>query len=137
MLPVPPSKPLFVLVAEDDENDLVLLQGGLARSGLPLRLIIAHDGQEAIDYLSGRPLPRQADPAVTPDLLLLDITMPRCSGFEVLRWLGARPEWRRLPSVILSYSMLASDKNTARLLGATDYLNKPRTVEGMAAMLQD
>lgn len=137
MVPVPAPKFVSVLLAEDDENDVALLQAGLARSGLAVRLLVARNGQEAVDYLAGGPLPGQPDAPARPDLLLLDITMPQLSGFEVLRWLSEHAEFKTLPVVMLSYSMLGSDRQTARLLGASEFQIKHRTIEGITAMLQD
>jgi CheY-like chemotaxis protein len=126
-----------VLLAEDDDNDVVLLRAGLENSELGLLLFVARDGQEAVDYLSGGVLPDQPEAPARPDLFLLDITMPRLGGFEVLRWLTARPQFRKMPVVILSYSSLESDRCTARVLGASEFLVKPRTVEGIAEMLKN
>jgi CheY-like chemotaxis protein len=104
-----------VLAAEDDEGDAVLLRLAFKRAEIPQPLIVVHDGQETIDYLSGNP--PYADRSVYPQpaLLLLDLKMPRLNGFDVLAWWAARPEWRDLPVVVLSSSSHETDIDRASI----------------------
>ena len=78
-------------------------------------LVTVRDGQEAISYLSEEP---------RPDLLLLDLKMPKMNGFDVLRWVRANPEMRNLPVVVFSSSDLPEDKERAKELGAREYFVK-------------
>src|SRR5438445_4742341 len=101
------SNARHVLVADDDENDVFLLRRAFQKAGLPHRLIHVRDGQEAINYLGGE----TSQNGTKPKLFLLDLKMPLVDGFDVLRWLRARPEKNSLPVVVLCSSTLTADKN--------------------------
>ncbi len=118
-------KSATVLLAEDDPNDAFLVQRAFKKAELPHRLVHAADGQQAVDYLSGVPPfdDRLAHPF--PDLLLLDLKMPRLNGFEVLEWLQGKAEFRALPAIVLSSSDHQADIEQARALGAAEYYRKP------------
>src|SRR5512135_278585 len=105
------AKPTAILLAEDDENDVFLVRRAMAQAGVGSELIVARDGQEAVDYLS-RDAPGGGQPL--PGLLLLDLKMPRLNGFEVLSWLSTRPDLSELPVVVLSSSSHESDVREAR-----------------------
>jgi CheY-like chemotaxis protein len=115
---------LFILVAEDDQNDRVLLTHALTRDSLPVRVMMVGDGEETIDYLqgTGKYANRAAYPF--PDLLLLDLKMPRLSGLDVLKWLRADPCCHALPVIIFSGSGLEKDVQQAYRLGANTYFQK-------------
>src|SRR6185436_18985237 len=93
-----------VLVAEDDPSDAFLLQRAFAASGVPAVLHFVRDGQEAIDYLGGEANYANREAHPLPDLLLLDLKMPRLNGFDVLAWLRQQPGLRRLPVTVLTSS---------------------------------
>lgn len=94
-------------------------------------LVIVRDGQEAVDYLSGNGpyADRFAHPL--PALVVLDLKMPRMSGFDVLAWLATKPEFRSLPAVVLSSSADESDIKRARQLGAREYFVKPHSFDDL------
>jgi len=119
-----PNRPRL-LVAEDDENDIALLNLALQRAGVRAHVRFVRDGQEALDYLEGVPPFSNRDHYPFPTLLLLDLKMPRLNGFDVLRWLRQHPELNRLTVIILSASDLPSDVNLAYDLGANSYALKP------------
>lgn len=114
-----------VLLAEDDENDAFLLRLAFEKAQLGHALIHMLDGQDVLDYLSkcGAETPGAAA-CPRPDLLILDIKMPRLTGFDVLSWLRARPQFQ-FPVVVLSSSEREDDKVKARELGAVAYHVKP------------
>lgn len=114
-----------VLLAEDDPNDVILVQRAWRKTGTPGMLQITTDGEETIEYLQG--MGKFADRAQypLPDLILLDIKMPRKTGLEVLEWIKKTGHFKRIPSVITSSSQLQNDINTAYDLGANAYLIKP------------
>jgi CheY-like chemotaxis protein len=114
-----------VLVADDDQNDVFFLRRAFDKAGLPYPVHDVRDGQEAIDYLSGSAHFQDRSQFPLPDLLLLDLKMPRMSGFDVLRWLESRNDLKDLPVVVLSSSNQPSDIEKAQALGADDYLVKP------------
>jgi len=121
------GKAKHVLVADDDENDVFLLRRAFQKAGLSHTLIHVRDGQEAINYLSGK-TSQNGDHAKLK-LLLLDLKMPLVDGFDVLLWLRTRPEPICLPVVVFSSSSMHDDKTRAKDLGATDYLSKPTDPE--------
>ena len=129
-----PSRP--ILAAEDEENDRFILNLAFERAGLANPLVTVCDGQEAVDYLAGSA--RYADRSMhpLPALLVLDLKMPRMSGFDVLAWLSTRPELKYLPAVVLSSSSDDSDIQKARQLGAREYFVKPHTLADFVKILQ-
>jgi len=118
------SEPKIILVADDDENDVFFLRRAFAKTGLLHTIIHVSDGQKCIEYLlgEGRYADRQANPF--PDLLLLDLKMPKTDGFDVLATLQTLPQVD-LPVIVLSTSALMVDIQMAKKLGARDYVVKP------------
>lgn len=113
-----------VLLVEDDPEDRILLSDTFRRVAPSLVLRCARDGEEAIEYLSGRGAfaDRTAFPA--PDLVLLDLKLPKRSGFEVLSWIRGSAGHERLTVIVLSSSSEPRDIDQAYALGATSYLVK-------------
>src|SRR5689334_10154124 len=103
---MPPTlcNPISILIADDDSQDTMLIRMAVQRAGLALKLESVADGEQAIDYLMGRDRysDRQAHPL--PSLMLLDLKMPRLSGFDVLDFVRKQPGLRQLPIVIFSSS---------------------------------
>jgi CheY-like chemotaxis protein len=118
-----------ILVAEDEETDIQLLHLALQKALIPNELVIARDGKEAVDYLSRRA--EYPGEAGLPALFILDLSMPRMSGFDVLEWLRARPEFQSLAVVVLTSSTFDSDIRKALQLGASGFYVKP---SGLAAL---
>lgn len=118
-----------ILVAEDDATDAFFLQRAFNRAGIPVQLHFVRDGQEAIDYLEGKGAFAERSRHPLPDLLLLDLNMPRLNGFDVLAWIRRQPTLSQLEVVIFSSSGEPKDMNRAYGLGATAYLVKPHSVE--------
>jgi CheY-like chemotaxis protein len=114
-----------VLHAEDDPDDVFFLQHAWERAGIPNPLIHVPDGQRAIDYLVGRGAFADREKHPLPCLLLLDLSMPGISGFEVLEWVRKQAAFRTLKAVVISGSNQEKDVEFARRLGAIDYVVKP------------
>jgi len=115
-----------VLLVEDDLNDIFLVKRAFKMAHLPEPLQVVTDGQEAINYLkgTGKYADRQGYPL--PKLIVMDIKMPRRTGFEVLEWVkGDGRPLRRIPIVIVSSSDNPADINRAYELGANAYMVKP------------
>ena len=117
---------LNILVAEDDPNDLLLLKLAFAKAALELPVTLARDGEEVVSYLEGRPPFDDRNKYPRPDLLLLDLKMPRLDGFAVLEWLLWRPELRPHFVVVFTASDNPEDQRRAQLLGVDSYLVKPQ-----------
>lgn len=126
----------FILLAEDDPNDVLLIQRAFTKAGLKDWLKIVRDGEQAIDYLSGKGVYSNRDKYPLPYLLLLDLKMPGTDGFEVLHWLRGEPDMRRLLVVVLTSSNLQADVDRAYELGANSYLVKPVEFEEMVHLIQ-
>ena len=116
--------PLTILVAEDEPHDVFFIKRAFADAGLTTLIQVVKDGQEAIDYISASPPFENRREHPLPDLLLLDLKMPRLNGFDVLTWLRKQPGLKRLPVVIFSSSTQYEDVNRAYDLGANSYLPK-------------
>jgi CheY-like chemotaxis protein len=115
----------IMLVADDSKNDLLLLQKASKRAGNPVRLYFVRDGEEAMDYLRGTGKFADGTEFPMPDVVLLDINMPRRTGLEVLGWLRSTTHLKRLRALVMSGSTLQVDINRAYDLGANAYLIKP------------
>ncbi len=131
------AKQAPILVADDDDNDVFFLRRAMERAGLGTQLIVAHDGQEAIDYLEGSQSFRNRDQYPFPGLLLLDLKMPRMNGFEVLTWMKERPECKDLAVVVFSSSFQEDDIRKARQLGADDYQIKPSDFQKLVDLIRN
>jgi CheY-like chemotaxis protein len=119
------SNKLVILVAEDDPNDLELLRHVVADNGVEVNFQSAHDGEQVINYLRGEGEFADRDRHPIPDIVVLDLKMPRVNGFEVLQWLRRQPGLARIPAVVLSGSGLETDIEEAYRLGANTYFTKP------------
>jgi CheY-like chemotaxis protein len=124
-----------VLVAEDDPGDIFLLQRAFTLSEVPAALHFVRDGQEAIDYLGGKAAFADRHTHPLPDLLLLDLKMPRLNGFDVLEWLRQQPGLKRLLVTILTSSDQPQDINRAYDLGANSYLLKPHNSQELSDLV--
>ena len=115
-----------VLLVEDDLNDIFIVKRAFKMANIPSPLQVVTDGQEAISYLRGDGKYADRNHYPLPKLMVMDIRMPRRSGFEVLEWVkrGQQP-LRRIPIVIVSSSQNPADINRAYELGANAYMVKP------------
>ncbi len=116
-----------VLIVEDDPDALLLLQRALKKARLNASMRIVVDGDQAVDYLSGK----DAVSTPLPCLVLLDLKLPKRSGLEVLEWMRSRPGLRRIPVIIISTSGEEQDRLRALQLGARDYHVKPIDSRGL------
>jgi len=131
------SEPYCILVAEDEDVDVFLLRRAFRRAGLSHNLMHVPDGEKTIQYLTGRPPFDDRVKYPFPQLLLLDLKMPKLNGFDVLAWLAGRPDMHDLPAVVLSSSPLESDVKMAEKLGARQFLTKPNDLDEMIAIVKN
>ena len=117
-----PREALGVLLVEDDPGDVLIAREALKASGLNSRLTVVHDGVEALAYL--RKEAGYVD-AERPDLILLDLNLPRKTGHEVLAEVKADPALRMIPVVVLSTSGAAEDVARSYDLHANVFVTKP------------
>src|SRR5579862_528893 len=120
-----------VLIAEDSHDDYFLIQRAFQRAEIQAELRWVKDGTEAKAYFTGEGVfvDRAAYPL--PVLVLADLKMPRMSGFELLSWVRAQPDLRRIPIVVLTSSSQNPDVNRAYDMGANSYLVKPGKFEDL------
>ena len=119
------GKTACILLAEDDPGDQELIRWALQQSKFNARLHVVSDGEEAMAYLLRRG--RYADPASSPrpDLILLDLNMPKLDGTQVLEQIRSRAELRRIPVVVLTTSSSSQDIVTSYDLGCNSFITKP------------
>lgn len=126
----------FILLAEDDDADIFLFKRALQKARIFSPMQIVHDGQATVDYLSGTKPYTDRKLHPKPDLVILDVRMPRKDGFEVLQWVRRHAELKRLPVVILGQSPEQSDIDRAYELGANAYLVKQADTGALGVMLK-
>lgn len=127
-----------ILLIEDDTSDALLIRRALEKTGLDFRLSRLKHGDEAVDYLTGVAPFNDRDAHPLPDVILLDIKLPRRSGLEVLEWIRAQPPGvSRIPVVMLTASRHMVDINRAYDLRANGFLTKPETAHQLQEMLAD
>ena len=114
-----------VLLVEDNPDDVELTRRALARTDILNRLVVATDGEEALDYLFGLRAYAGRDPLDLPHVVLLDLKLPKISGLDVLRRIRADETTRRLPVIILTTSREERDIAGSYDLGANSYVRKP------------
>jgi CheY-like chemotaxis protein len=125
-----------MLMAEDDDNDVYFIERAFKEAQITTPLQRVKDGQEAMDYLRGEGKFTNRTLYPLPRMLLLDLKMPRKSGFEVIEWVRKQPGLKRLPIVILTSSLEDPDVNRAYELGANTYLVKPVKFESLVKLVK-
>jgi two-component system response regulator len=114
-----------ILLVEDNPDDEVLTLRALARNNIGNEVVVAHDGEEALEWLlcTGRYTHR--DPRQQPALVLLDLQLPKVEGLEVLRRIREHPDTKLVPVVILTSSREEQDRLQGYTNGANSYVRKP------------
>ena len=125
-----------ILLVEDELDDAQLLVRAFRKAGIANPVQHVDDGDKAIAYLAGQEPYADRERHADPTVILLDLKLPRRSGFEVLQWLRAQPGLRRLPVVVLTSSGQTADVNRAYDLGANSYLVKPATGAALQEMVK-
>lgn len=110
-----------VLLVEDNPDDVFMIKRAFDKAKITNPLDVAKDGEEAISYLQEN----------KPVLVLLDLKLPKVSGFEVLKWVKSKERLKRIPVVVLTSSRNGDDINKAYDLGANSYLVKPVRFENL------
>jgi CheY-like chemotaxis protein len=118
-------KPKIILLVEDNPSDVDLTRRALDKARILNELVVAEDGEEALDYLFGTGAYAGRNTSLLPALTLLDLNLPKIKGLEVLRRIRADMRTRRLPVVILTSSREERDRAAGYDLGANSYIQKP------------
>jgi len=114
-----------ILLVEDNPDDEALTIRALQKNKIKNTVIVAHDGAEALDYLFGTGAHAGRDKTKTPEIILLDLKLPKVDGFEVLSRIRADELLRLVPVVILTSSKEQQDLISGYKLGANSYVRKP------------
>jgi Response regulators consisting of a CheY-like receiver domain and a winged-helix DNA-binding domain len=127
-------RPFDILIAEDNEDDIVLIQEAFAEGKMLNRIAVVRDGEEAIAYLRGEERFRQTP---MPGMVLLDINMPKKTGLEVLTEIKADLRLRPLPVIMLTVSDRDEDIIRSFEQGACSYIRKPVTLTRFIAVVRE
>ncbi len=119
-------KDLRILIAEDNNADVVLIEEALREHGLKYSLRAFADGAETASFLKS--IERKTD-SRCPDVVLLDLNLPKVEGHQLLRMIREHPICSRIPVIIVTSSDSAGDRQTAEKIGATHYFRKPSSLE--------
>jgi len=119
-------RPVELLLVEDNPGDVRLTQEALKEGSLPVHLSVARDGVEALDFLRHR---APFGDAPTPDLILLDLNLPRKNGREVLSEIKSDPLLKRIPVLVMTTSRADQDIQKAYSLNANCYITKPMDLD--------
>jgi len=125
-----------ILLVDDDENDALLVKMAFQKSGILNPIQWVKDGVEAVAYLNGEGdyANRQIYPF--PEVLILDLKMPRMGGLELLGWMRDHPEFKVIPTIIMTSSKLEADIEKAYSLGANTYMLKPSSLDELVKIVK-
>ena len=125
-------KDKIILLVEDNPDDEALTIRALKKNNISNEVVVARDGAEALDYLFGLHAYEGRDASVRPQLVLLDLKLPKVDGLQVLRGIRGADRTRRLPVVILTSSKEERDLLDGYDLGANSYVRKPVDFQAFA-----
>jgi CheY-like chemotaxis protein len=130
------GRAITVLVADDDEDDRIFIRKAWAKDRSPEGLRFVEDGQELTDYLNH--VGKYRDPALSPrpDMILLDLNMPRKDGREALMEIKANPDLRQIPIVVLTTSRDDEDVCGSYDLGANSFISKPLSFTALVDVME-
>jgi CheY-like chemotaxis protein len=129
-LTIPPGRPLDVIVADDESADNFLMVLAAVDAGAQMNFTFAEDGEEFLQVLAAR-----VAAGNIPDLVVLDIRMPRCSGLEVMEAIAESEFLRRIPVVMFTTSRRATDRKRGVSLGVTRFEIKPNSYAGLVSFM--
>lgn len=124
-----------ILLVEDEDGDQELTRRALLSGNVKKDLYVVRDGEEALDYLYRRGRYAESQWFPMPDLILLDLNLPRLDGRQFLARVKADPKLRRIPVVVLTTSQQESDIVQSYEAGANSYVVKPVTVESILKLV--
>lgn len=127
----------IILYAEDSEDDVLLMERALGRIDFPGTLVVMSHGLDVIDYLNGTGSYADRNQHPFPDLILLDVKMPRIGGLETLRWIRRQEPFQATPVLMFSASKQPIDVQSAYASKADAYLVKPLETQALTEMMSD
>jgi two-component system response regulator len=126
-----------ILLVEDNPSDADLTRRALFRGHISNQLVVAEDGQEALDYLRGEGTFAGRAVSETPSVVLLDLKLPKVAGLDVLRAVRADARFKRVPVVILTSSKEEEDVAAGYDLGVNSYVRKPVDFKEFQAAIEN
>lgn len=129
-------QPATILLADDDADDCLLARDAIAASRGKSTLHIVHDGEELMNYLHRRGIYEAEGAAPRPDLILLDLSMPKKSGLQALAEIKASPALRQIPIVVLTTSSQEEEIARSYDLGASSFVTKPPRFETLVEVME-
>ncbi len=130
------NAPLIVLLADDDEDDCLLVESAFKDMKIVHELHIVDDGQELLEYLYNKGDYTSTEKYPRPNLILLDLNMPRIDGRKALNIIKSNPELSDIPVLILTTSREERDVDLTRQAGASSFLAKPDVFTDLTGMLE-
>ncbi|HYC55117.1 MAG TPA: response regulator [Candidatus Binatia bacterium] len=130
------TRPVTVLMADDDEDDRMLARDAFAECAGALDLRCVEDGEDLMDYLRQRGPYTDAGAAPAPALILLDLNMPRKDGREALAEIKSDPVLRSIPVIVLTTSKAEEDVMRSYDLGVSSFISKPVTYEALVRLVE-
>ncbi len=130
------GKRITLLMADDDPDDRMLARDALTEARLVNEMYFVEDGEELMDYLRHQGKYANLADSPRPGVILLDLNMPKKDGREALKGIKADPDLRRLPVVVLTTSRSEEDIYRTYDLGASSYITKPVTFEGLVEVMK-
>ena len=130
------GKPITILVADDDADDRLMIKEALDEARLANGIEFVEDGVDLMDYLQRRGKFADRSGTSNPDLLLLDLNMPRKDGREALEEIRANPDLKRIPVIILTTSAAEEDIAKTYNLGASSFITKPVSFDDLVRTMK-
>ncbi len=130
---MPNPEVIKVLVVEDNPNDVAIIKRAMRKSDVKCELYFARDGEEALDFLYGQ---GEFEDAPRPDLILIDLNLPKINGLEVLTKIKEDDRLKRLPVIVLTISEREEDMAKAYDSGAASYMTKPVDSKDFERLIQ-
>lgn len=130
------TKPIVLLFADDDLDDQLLVKEAFAENKLSNKILFVNNGEELLDYLKQRGKFSDPDLSPRPDLILLDLNMPKVDGREALKEIKQDKKLRQIPVIILTTSKAEEDIIRTYDLGVNSYISKPVTFTAMVKIVQ-
>lgn len=134
--PIPEKKVYTILVADDDPDDRLLLEDALIETNLAESLYFVENGEELMDYLLGHKKYTNPSNRPRPDLILLDLNMPKKDGREALKEIKLNPQLRQIPIIVLTTSKAEEDIFRTYESGVNSFISKPVSYEGLVELVR-
>jgi len=124
-----------IMVVEDDPNDQILIAKAFRKNGVTCPVQVVGNGAEAVAYMMGEGKYADREKFAYPTFIVTDLKMPKGDGFTVLEFLKGNPDWRVIPTIVLTGSPDLDDIKKAYMLGASSYHLKPQSHEELQKLL--